>query len=177
MPDPRGPVPTAIALFRQTAASMVGELATRLDAAGFPGLSPSLHPVFENIDATGTRLTELAARAGMTHQSMGEIVAKLEKLGYLTRTSDPADRRARLVCLTPQGRRLVRRAVREISAIWDDWAQRLAAAGLQGDVVAALEMALKGGGATPVGQGARSAVAGAGAGLGRVPADGAGAPR
>jgi DNA-binding MarR family transcriptional regulator len=145
MPHPQGPVPTVIALFRQTATLMVSELAARLDAAGFPGLSPSLHPVFENIDATGTRLTELAARAGMTHQSMGELVAKLEKLGYLTRTSDPADRRARLVCLTPEGQRLVRRAIREISAIWEGWARRLAGAGLQGDVVAALEVALDGG--------------------------------
>jgi DNA-binding MarR family transcriptional regulator len=123
---------------------MVAELSARLEAAGFPGITPSFHPVFENLDNAGTRLTELAARAGMTHQSMGELVARLEALGYVTRAADPTDRRARLVCLTQQGQALVREAIREISAIWEEWAERLAAAGLHGDLVMALGAALDG---------------------------------
>jgi len=138
----RGPVPTVITMFRRLAGLMVGELTARLDAAGFSAIAPAFHPVFENLDPDGTRLTALAARAGMTHQSMGELVAKLEKLGYVTRTPDPADRRARLVRLTPQGQAMLRRAIREIAAIWEDWAARLAGAGVQGDLAAALESAL-----------------------------------
>jgi DNA-binding MarR family transcriptional regulator len=149
MSKERGPVPTIIALFRQAASLMVGELTARLADAGFPDITPAFHPVFENLDPGGTRLTELAARAGMTHQSMGELVAKLETLGYVTRTADPADGRARLVRLTPKGREMVRQAIREFAAIWDGWARRLADAGLQGDLVAALETALAGAGLAP----------------------------
>jgi DNA-binding MarR family transcriptional regulator len=129
-------------MLRRLAGLMVGELTVRLDAAGFSAIAPSFHPVFENLDPDGTRLTELAARAGMTHQSMGELVAKLEKLGYVTRTADPGDRRARLVRLTPQGQAMLRRAIREIAAIWEEWAARLTGAGLRGDLAAALETAL-----------------------------------
>ena len=89
--------------FRQTARRMVEELIERLMADGHDGVHPAYHALFENIDAEGTRLTELAARADMTHQSMGELVGTLERRGWVERRPDPTDRRARLVCLTPDG--------------------------------------------------------------------------
>ena len=49
------------------------------------------------------RLTELAALAGMTKQSIGEIVDDLAALGYVERFPDPADRRAKLIRLTAKG--------------------------------------------------------------------------
>ena len=91
--------------FRQTARLMIEELIERLEADGHDGVHPSHHALYENIDPEGTRLTELAARAGMTHQSMGELVASLERGGWVERRPDPTDGRARLVCLTPSGRR------------------------------------------------------------------------
>src|SRR5688572_9981273 len=97
---------TLISLFRRTSQLMVAELADRLAAAGYTDIPTAAHPVFENLDRDGTRLTELAARADMTHQSMGELVATLEKRGYIERQPDPTDRRARLVCLTAKGRQL-----------------------------------------------------------------------
>jgi DNA-binding MarR family transcriptional regulator len=121
---------------------MVAELTERLAAAGYTDLSPAIHPVFENIDRDGTRLTELAARADMTHQSMGELVDALERRGYLTRRPDPADGRARLVCLTAKGTRMVRFALREIAAIEEAWTQGLKAAGIHGDLRMALEHSL-----------------------------------
>jgi DNA-binding MarR family transcriptional regulator len=137
------PLVTAIGLVRQLSRAMIDELTERLAAAGFSGMTASYHPVFENIDPGGTRLTDLAARAGMTHQSMGELVAALERRGYLERRADPADGRARLVCLTRQGRQLVRRAVREISDIEASWQRRFQAAGCQ-DFTGALQEALAG---------------------------------
>jgi hypothetical protein len=83
----------------------------------------------DRLDRDGTRLTELAARADMTHQSMGELVDTLESRGYLTRRPDPADGRARLVCLSAKGTRMLRIAVREIGAIEDGWTQTLKSAG------------------------------------------------
>jgi DNA-binding MarR family transcriptional regulator len=133
---------SVIALFRRTAALMVDELVERMDAAGYPNLSATYHPVFENIDRNGTRLTDLAARAGMTHQSMSELVAVLEGRGYLERRPDPRDGRAKLVCLTTTGRKLVRTSMAEIDAIEAKWRERWRRAGARGDLRRVIETAL-----------------------------------
>jgi DNA-binding MarR family transcriptional regulator len=57
----------------------------------------------------------------MTHQSMSELVDGLIKAGYLERKPDPADGRAKLICLTPLGRQLLRVAVREIAELEIAW--------------------------------------------------------
>jgi DNA-binding MarR family transcriptional regulator len=138
MTQPRGPAPTIISAFRRAAALMVEDLVARLHAAGFPDLTPSHHVVFENLDPAGTRLTELAARAGITHQSMSELVSVLEQRGYLERLTDPGDGRARIVRLTGKGRRMTRRAMKEIAAIEAEWSERLGDAGLQGEIVGSI---------------------------------------
>ncbi len=51
----------------------------------------------------GSRLTDLAARAGMTKQAMGDLVTQCEAWGLVTREPDPGDARARLVRFTPTG--------------------------------------------------------------------------
>ena len=129
MADSSGRRTTLIALFRSAAQAMVGELVERLAAAGYVDLPPAYHPVFENIDRGGTRLTVLAARAGVTHQSMSELVAVLERRGYVERRPDPLDGRARLVCLTERGREMVRIALREIAAIEAAWLDAIDRAG------------------------------------------------
>jgi DNA-binding MarR family transcriptional regulator len=58
---------------------------------------------------------------------MSELVSVLEQRGYLERRPDPSDGRARLVCLTPVGRQMSRRAITEMAAIETEWRQRLAA--------------------------------------------------
>ena len=74
--------------------------------AGFPQ-KPKHSAVFAQIDPEGSRLTELARRANITAQAMGELVDELEDLGYVTRRPDPTDRRAKLIVLTPRGRAAV----------------------------------------------------------------------
>jgi DNA-binding MarR family transcriptional regulator len=139
----RARVVTLIALFRQTSRVMVDELIERLREAGFDDTTAAHHPLFENIDPGGTRLTVLAARAGMTHQSMGELVGALERRGYLERRSDPSDRRVRLVALTAKGRDVARLAVREIAAIEAAWLERAGAADFELDVRALLRAGLQ----------------------------------
>ncbi len=51
----------------------------------------------------GSRLTELAARAGMTKQAMGDLVTQCEAWGLVVRAPDPLDARARQVRFTPTG--------------------------------------------------------------------------
>ncbi len=70
---------------------------------GFPQ-KPKHSAVFAQIHPDGSRLTDLARRANMTPQAMGELVDELEELGYVFRKPDPTDRRAKLVVLTGRGR-------------------------------------------------------------------------
>ena len=134
---------TLIALLRRTSRLMVDEIGEGLKAAGFPDTPSTYHPIFENIDPDGTRLTVLAARAGLTHQAVAEVVADMEARGYVERVADPSDGRARLIRLTDDGREMVRAAIREIAAIERRWLRRWRKAGLEGDLRAALEAALQ----------------------------------
>lgn len=56
-----------------------------------------------NLDMTGTITTELARRASMTKQAMGEIVEQCEKLGLVERIRDKRDARAKIVKFTKAG--------------------------------------------------------------------------
>jgi DNA-binding MarR family transcriptional regulator len=84
--------------------------------AGHP-VKPSHSAVFGQMTAEGSRLTELARVANMTPQAMGELVDELEGLGYLVRTPDPTDRRAKLIMLTESGHQCVAAGVATIGDI------------------------------------------------------------
>src|SRR2546427_11054142 len=51
----------------------------------------------------GSRLTELAASAGMSKQAMGDLVNQCEAWGLVTREADPHDKRARRGLFTQSG--------------------------------------------------------------------------
>src|SRR4051794_41809935 len=57
----------------------------------------------QRIGPDGTRLTELAASAQVTKQTAGALVDQLERGGYVRRTPDPTDARARLVRIAERG--------------------------------------------------------------------------
>ena len=63
--------------------------------------------VFQHLDDTGTTVSVLAERAQMTKQAMAELVRHLEVHGYVTRVTDPADRRAKLVIPTDRGHEVI----------------------------------------------------------------------
>jgi DNA-binding MarR family transcriptional regulator len=93
----------------------------RFAERGHPDIRPPHGNVMQFLDDPGTRVSVLAERAQMTKQSMAELVAHLEKLGYVERVPDPTDRRAKLVRATPKGRQLyviAREVVAEIEAEW-----------------------------------------------------------
>ncbi|MEV6971713.1 MarR family winged helix-turn-helix transcriptional regulator [Hamadaea sp. NPDC051192] len=77
--------------------------------------------VFQRIAAEGSRLADLADAAQLSKQTVGSIVDQLEHAGYVQRTPDPRDARARLVQLTAKGHELVQigiPVVRDIEATW-----------------------------------------------------------
>jgi len=52
----------------------------------------------------GGRLSQFAEWGGLTQQSAGYIVDFLESQGYVARSPDPTDRRARIITFTDRGR-------------------------------------------------------------------------
>jgi DNA-binding MarR family transcriptional regulator len=84
------------------------------------------------------RLTELASLAGLTKQSVGEIVDDLAKLGYLERYPDPTDRRAKLIRLTDKGLEAQRIGFSLFAQLEADWADAFGA-----DRIAALRALLE----------------------------------
>lgn len=103
------------------------ELVRRIAETPYSDIRPSHGCVFGNIDADGTRLTELAERAHMTKQSVGEVTTELEQRGYLERVPDPSDGRAKIIRLTDRGRvaQAMGRAV--IDEVEREWAERYGA--------------------------------------------------
>ena len=59
--------------------------------------------ITRHLATEGSRLTELAQRAGMTKQAMGTLVNQCEAWGLVTREDDPTDARARRVVFTAIG--------------------------------------------------------------------------
>jgi DNA-binding MarR family transcriptional regulator len=94
--------------------------------------------VFGNIEPDGSRLTDLAERAGMTKQSVGEVATELEQRGYLERVPDPNDGRAKIIRLTERGHEAQALGRRLIDEIEQDWADRFGV-----DRVAALRDAVE----------------------------------
>ncbi|HBT34001.1 MAG TPA: MarR family transcriptional regulator [Pusillimonas sp.] len=74
-----------------------------MEQAGYGSFSLSHITITRNLDTEGTRATELARRAGITKQSMGELIAQLEQSGIIERQPDPNDRRAKIIFFTPTG--------------------------------------------------------------------------
>ena len=100
------------------------ELAQKLATVGLDDIRPGHGCVFGNIDPeNGSRLTDLAERANMTKQSVGEVTSDLEQHGYLERVADPNDGRAKIIRLTTHGRHaywIGRRLIDELEREWGE---------------------------------------------------------
>jgi DNA-binding MarR family transcriptional regulator len=92
---------------------------------GYPGMAPALSMVTVHLPLEGGRLTDLAARAGVTKQSMGQLVDDMERLGYVERQCDPDDRRAKRIQFTDAGLALLADAREILAEIWHDYAATL----------------------------------------------------
>ena len=108
-----------------------GQLHERVAVAGYGDIRPGHGCVFGGIDPdNGSRLTDLAERAMMTKQSVGEVTSDLEQLGYVERVPDPDDGRAKLIRLTPKGREAYAIGQRLIDEVERDWAERFGEEGV-----------------------------------------------
>ena len=100
----------------------------RFAERGHAQIRPPHGDVMQFLDAGGTRVSVLSQRARITKQSMAELVAHLERLGYVERIPDPGDRRAKLVRATPRGRELYAIASQVVAEIEAEWTALLGTA-------------------------------------------------
>ena len=75
-------------------------------AAGYDDLNASHVGLWRYPGLDGLRPSQLANRAGITKQSVNDLLGHLEGHGYLERLPDSTDGRVRVIRLTPKGRRL-----------------------------------------------------------------------
>jgi DNA-binding MarR family transcriptional regulator len=108
--------------YGETAARLrvaIARLARQLRQTSPGGLSPSQWSALVSIDDNQSlRIGDLADREGVSAPTATRLVASLEELGLLARTTDPADRRTAYVSLTDDGRKKL------------EWARGMAAASL-----------------------------------------------
>src|SRR5215212_1921339 len=92
-------------------------------AAGYTDLSRAHVLLFRWPTIDGLRPSELAARNQLSRQSINDLLSDLEKRGYLERTPDPTDGRARIVRLTERGWNLTQVLSDMSFATESEWAQ------------------------------------------------------
>lgn len=107
--------------------AMLAEFREELTKSGYEDLRPTHGCVFRFVREDGMRLTELATHAGITKQSAGELVDDLVGLGYVERIADPADKRAKLICLTERGEEAQRVGFNLFTRIEQRWAEHFGA--------------------------------------------------
>jgi DNA-binding MarR family transcriptional regulator len=97
----------------------------RFAERGHPAIRTPHGNVFPYLDDRGTRVSVLAERAQITKQSMAELVAHLERHGYVERVPDPDDGRAKLVRATKKGNELYAIAREFVAEVEAEWTRRL----------------------------------------------------
>lgn len=92
-----------------------------LRAAGFDDLTVAQCRLIQRLPTKGIRITDLAEQAQVTKQTAGALIDELERSGYVVRRPDPSDARARLILLSPRGKKLCAAAASEVAAVEAEW--------------------------------------------------------
>lgn len=117
----------------------------RFASSGHAGLQAAHTAAISHLGLEGVRLTELARRAGMTKQGMGQLVDELERLGYVERVLDPTDSRAKLVRFSERGHRLIPQGMRIAGQVQQEYARLIGEQRMRAlqDSLQALQQALR----------------------------------
>jgi DNA-binding MarR family transcriptional regulator len=116
---------TVPALVQLLARHGVERLRADFAAAGMPALRPVHALLLVPLLGGGRHASSLAADIGVTRQAVAQVVATLERDGYVQRVTDPGDARAKLVCLTPRGRAALRAMRASGRATEEAWRRQL----------------------------------------------------
>jgi len=99
----------------------------RITAAGFPNVTRAQFELIRWPGIDGLRPGEVAQLAGLSKQTVNDLLGELERNGYINRHSQPGDRRARVVRLTARGKELHRTAHETSRALEATWAASIGA--------------------------------------------------
>lgn len=107
-PAPRAAEPGLAELLSRALRLFSDRAAQRVRVLPMPSLRLAHATLLNHLGAGGLRLTDLAARVGVSKQAVGGLVQELETMGVVRRVADPRDGRAKLVRVTPAGRTALR---------------------------------------------------------------------
>jgi DNA-binding MarR family transcriptional regulator len=110
--------------------SIIDELHAELARRGHPDLRPAHGFALQAIGLGGATASEAGRRLGVSKQAAGKTIDRLEELGYVHRSGDDADRRRKLVRLSPRGVAVLAMSAMIFSDIRARWAGALGAARL-----------------------------------------------
>jgi DNA-binding MarR family transcriptional regulator len=113
-----------IAIVERAARVLGTDMIREVQARGHTQIRLAYNAVFATLPEQGARTSDMAARAGITKQSMGEVVREMVGLGLLEMTEDPEDRRAKLVTYTDAGLAIARDGRRYMLALEQEWADK-----------------------------------------------------
>jgi DNA-binding MarR family transcriptional regulator len=105
--------------------AIIDELHAELARRGHPGLRPAHGFAMQAIGFGGATASDIGRRLGISKQAAGKTVERLEALGYAKRAADGADRRRKLVRLTPRGIAALTQSAMIFGDIHARWAQTL----------------------------------------------------
>jgi DNA-binding MarR family transcriptional regulator len=92
-----------IALVDRANRALQADMLREAQRRGHTQVKQAHNVVFATLTSDGTRTVDMATRAGVTRQSMGEVVREMAQLGLVSLEADPADGRAKLVRYTDAG--------------------------------------------------------------------------
>src|SRR6185437_807123 len=107
--------------------SIIDELHAELARRGHPDLRPAHGFALQAIGLGGATATEAGRRLGISKQAAGKTIDRLEELGYVHRSGDDADRRRKLVRLSPRGVAVLALSAMIFNDIRSRWAGALGA--------------------------------------------------
>ncbi|TCC27493.1 MarR family winged helix-turn-helix transcriptional regulator [Kribbella speibonae] len=92
-----------IALVERANRALQSDMVRRAHADGHTEVKMAHNSVFGFLPSDGARAADMAARAGITRQSMGEVIRDMVALDLLEMRSDPKDGRAKVVTYSERG--------------------------------------------------------------------------
>ena len=109
-----------IALVHRADRAFQTHMVKEAHSRGRPDIKPAHNAIFAILGGVeGRRASSLAAHAGITRQSMGEVVRDLVGLGILEMVPDPDDGRAKVIRYTEEGTRFTNGGLRHIRSLED----------------------------------------------------------
>jgi DNA-binding MarR family transcriptional regulator len=100
--------PTVPALLNLLATAGAPRLRAAFTAAGLDGIRPAQAVALVPLALGGLHASELADQLRVSRQAVAQVVAVLERNGYVVRGPHPSDARARTIELTERGRDVLR---------------------------------------------------------------------